>query len=189
MRPAQWQGGKLPFKLLHTLSLLDKFKFQLSLLLTMLNKTKHSLICRHQINTAVLAFRKNLPLTSKLRFLPTWESYKLSQSLKHQDPISHGSLQKVTPFFKAVFNFFPKRAASEAADSKRSHKRLANNSILLFLLQFFFPSQDLLTFSETTHIHYERLPTLNICVSSVRAKLIYLDHVALWTVGMQTRIM
>lgn len=69
MRPAQWQGGKLPFKLLHTLSLLDKFKIQLSLLLTTLNKTKHSLICRHKINTAVLAFRKYLPLTYKPRFL------------------------------------------------------------------------------------------------------------------------
>lgn len=58
------------------------------LLLTTPNKTKTSLICRHQINTAVLALRKTLPLIYKLRFLQTWESYKLSQSLKHQDPNS-----------------------------------------------------------------------------------------------------
>lgn len=68
-KPAQWQGGKLPFKLLHSLSFLDKFKFQLSLLLTTLNKTKHSLICRHQINTPVLTFRKTSPLTYKLRII------------------------------------------------------------------------------------------------------------------------
>lgn len=63
----------------------------------------------------------------------------------------------MTPVFKAVFNFFPKQTPSEASDFKQSQKRLASDSILIFLLQLFFSSQDLLNFSETTHIHYERL--------------------------------
>lgn len=134
MRPAQWQGGKLPFKLLHTLSLLDKFKIQLSLLLTTLNKTKHSLICRHKINTAMLAFRKYLPLTYKPRFLQTWESHKLSQSLKHQDPNS----QKITKALRLHSSFSPREAPSEAPYFKQSQKRLAKDSTLSFFLRLFF---------------------------------------------------
>lgn len=49
-----------------------------------------------------------------------------------------------------MFNFFLKQAPSEAADFKQSHKRLANDSVLIFFLQL-FASQESLTFRETIH--------------------------------------